>query len=138
MCTAGAGRLFLSTTNFVDFGDFYEICFTVNQRKFYRDTDCRLKRKHQCRLVKMVSSNFPFTKFVALEKAPYGIMRNDNDPPALAFHPENFLMENINSTKVALIWLFAGACAMQLAMKFSSYHIQLQLCSYIHVCMPDL
>ena len=36
--------------------------------EFYHDTDCRLKRRHQCRFVKMVSSNFPFAKYAALEK----------------------------------------------------------------------
>ena len=69
-CTNIYHRLpfFEGYVDFVDFGDFHKICFTKNQQKLYRDTDCRLKRKHQCRFMKMVSSNFSFTKFVALEK----------------------------------------------------------------------
>ena len=68
------GCLFSKATNFVDFGDVQEICFTKNKQKFYHDTDCRLKRKHQCRFVKMVSSDFPFTKFVALKKGTLWFM----------------------------------------------------------------
>ena len=58
----------LRATNFVDFEDFHDICFTKNQQKFYHGTDCRLKRRHQCRLMKIVSLNFSLTKFVALQK----------------------------------------------------------------------
>ena len=62
---------FSRATNFVRFGDFQEICFTKNQQEFYCDADCRLKRRQQCRFMKIVSSNFlfsPFAKFVAVEK----------------------------------------------------------------------
>ena len=60
---------------FCAFWDFHEICFTENQQKFYCGSDCRLKRRHQRRFVKIVSSNFLFSlfvKFVAFsKKAPY-------------------------------------------------------------------
>ena len=49
-------------------GLLQNICFTKNQQKFYHDTDCRLKRRYQCRFMKMASSNFSFAKFVVLEK----------------------------------------------------------------------
>ena len=75
------GCLFSRATNvtdFVDFRDFHKIFFTENQRKFYRDMECRLNRRHQFRFMIVVSSKFlfnPFAKFIALEKVPYGIMQ---------------------------------------------------------------
>ena len=51
------GRLFSRATQF-GFRDFHEICSIENYWKFYRDTDCRLKRRHQCRFLKIVSSKW--------------------------------------------------------------------------------
>ena len=62
-------------TDFMDFGDFHEICSTKNYWKFYCDVDCRLKRRHQCRFVKIVSSTFLLVHLRNLQpskKAPCG------------------------------------------------------------------
>ena len=76
MCEVGTvGHLLSRATNFMDFGDFHKICFTENQQNFYSDMDCRLKRRHQCRFVKMVSLNFTYTNLQPSKKAPYGSCR---------------------------------------------------------------
>ena len=76
------GRLFMEGYKFCRFRGFWGLplnLFHRKLRKFYRDTDCRLKRRHQCRFLKIVSSTSfliisPFAKFVAFKKikVPYG------------------------------------------------------------------
>ena len=64
------GCLFSRDTNFMDFIDFWTSTkfVSLNYRKSYHDTDCRLKKNVD--LWKLFPQTFfsPFAKFVALEK----------------------------------------------------------------------
>ena len=84
---------FFEKYNFRRFRGFWGISRNLIYRKLaeiYRDTDCRLKRRHQCRFVKIVSSSFPFTKFVALGGAlryvRAGVLNRYRVCPAIAMH----------------------------------------------------